>query len=177
MVERNIQGRTAHASVLRGTINLPICLLVNCQLKRGRTHGPCVPTCIRAARPIHHFTHQYGQCGYVGTHGSCVRSARNNQLVNLFTRSLSTETWADARTVRPYMHSNNPPYPSFYTSIWTVWVCRDARFVRPFGMKQSTCPTAYSSTVNYIAFQSLPFCTLIWVILPRNLSHFTTQYG
>ena len=114
------------------TINLSNRLLVHCQLKRGRTHEPCVPTCIRAARPIHHFTHQYRQCGYVEMHGSCVRSARNNQLANLFCRSLLTEMWVDARTVRPYMHSNSPPYPSFYTSIWTKWVCRDARFVRPF---------------------------------------------
>ena len=101
----------------------------------------------------------------------------NNQLVYLFTRSLPTKTWADARTVRPYMHSSSPPYPSFYISIWTMWVCRDARFVRPFGMEQSTCQFVYSFTVNYIAFQSQPFCTLIWVILPRNLSHFTTRYG
>ena len=156
---------------------MSICLLVHCQLKRGRTHGPCVPTCIRTTRPIHHFTHQYRQCGYVGTHGPCVRSARNNQLVYLFIRSLPTKTWADARLVRPYMHSNSPSYPSFYTSIWAMWVCRDARSVRPFYAEQSICSTVYSSTVNYIAFQSQPFCTLIWVILPRNLSHFTTRYG
>ena len=172
-----MQRCTARTSVRRGTINLRICLLLYYQLKRGRTHGPCVPTCIRAARPIHHFTHQYGQSGYVGTHGSCVRLARNNQLVNLFTRSLLTKTWADARAVRPYMHSNNPLYPSFYTSIWAMWVCRDARFVRPFCAEQSTCQFVYSSTVNYIAFPSQPFCTLIWVILPRNLSHFTTRDG
>ena len=104
-----------------------------------RTHGPCVPTCIRTAHSIHHFTHQYGQCGYIETQGSYVHSARNNQLVYLFTRSLPTETWADARAVRPYMHSNSLPYPSFYTSIWTMWLCRDARLVRPFGAKQSTC--------------------------------------
>ncbi len=96
-----MQRYTARASVLRGTINSPICLLVHYQLKHGRTHEPCVPTCIRAARPIHHFTHQYGQGGYVGTHGSCVRLARNNQLVNLFTRSLLTKTWADARACVP----------------------------------------------------------------------------
>ena len=165
------------ASVRRETINLPICLLIHCQLKRGRTHEPCVPTCIRTVHSIHHFTHQYGQSGYVGTQGACVRLARNNQLVNLFTRSLSTKTWADARAVRPYMHSSSSLYPSFYTSIQAMWVCRDARFVRPFGAEQSTCSTVYSSTVNYIAFQSQSFCTLIWVILPRNLSHFTTRYG
>ena len=101
----------------------------------------------------------------------------NNQLVQPFTRSLLTKTWADARAVRPYMHSSSSPYPSFYTSIQAVWVCRDARFVRPFGAEQSTCSTVYSSTVNYIAFQSQSFCTLIWVILPRNLSHFTARYG
>ena len=55
----------------------------------GRTHGPCVPTCIRAARPPLHFTHQSGLCGYVGTHGSCVRSMRDNQLVHPFTYQLS----------------------------------------------------------------------------------------
>ena len=101
----------------------------------------------------------------------------NNQLVYLFTHSLPTKMWADARAVRPYMHSSSSLYPSFYTSIQAMWVCRDARFVRPFGAEQSTCSTVYSSTVNYIAFQSQSFCTLIWVILPRNLSHFTTRYG
>ncbi|MFC2439386.1 MAG: hypothetical protein ACFNVH_00990, partial [Segatella maculosa] len=40
------------------------------------THELCVPTCIRTAFPINHFTHQYGQYRYVGTHGSCVRSSR-----------------------------------------------------------------------------------------------------
>ena len=56
------------------------------------THEPCVPTCIRTARPINHFIHQYSHDGYVGTHGSCVRSVRNNQLVQLFTHQLPTET-------------------------------------------------------------------------------------
>ena len=58
---------------------------------------------------------------------------------------------------------------------WLRGTCRDARLVRPFGMEQSTCQFVYSFTINYIAAESQPFCTLIWVILPHNLSHFTTQ--
>ena len=38
---------------------------------------------------------------------------------------------ADARAVRPYMHSSRSPRQPFYALIWPMWVCRDARSVRP----------------------------------------------
>lgn len=44
---------------------------------------------------------------------------------------------------------------------WLRGTCRDARLVRPFGMGQSTCQFVYSFSINYIAFESQPFCTLI----------------
>ena len=53
---------------------------------------------------------------------------------------------------------------------WLRGTCRDARLVRPFGMEQSTCQFIYSFTINYIASQSQPFCTLIWVILPCEMT-------
>ena len=37
----------------------------------------------------------------------------------------------DARFVRPLMYSSGSPSPPFYALIWLMWVCRDARFVRP----------------------------------------------
>ena len=92
----------------------------------GRTHGPCVPTCIRAARPPLHFTHQSGLCGYVGTHGSCVRSMRDNQLVHPFTYQLSIKL-----------------------------IINDL----------------------HLAFQSHPFRRAISAILLPNMAHFTAQYG
>ena len=39
--------------------------------------------------------------------------------------------WADARAVRLYMHASSSSSPPFCTSIRLMWVCRDARFVRP----------------------------------------------
>ena len=44
--------------------------------------------------------------------------------------------WTDARAVRPYMHSSSSLSPPFHTLIRPVWVCRDARFVRPLHMNK-----------------------------------------
>ena len=49
-----------HGSCVRATRNNHLVprLLVNCQLKRERTHRPCVPTCIRVTRHVSHIDNQ-----------------------------------------------------------------------------------------------------------------------
>ena len=56
----------------------------------------------------------------------------NNQPAHPFTAHLSTVMRADTRAVRPYMHSSRSLSPPFYALIRLMWVCRDARLVRPF---------------------------------------------
>ena len=51
---------------------------------------------------------------HVGTHGPCVRARRMKHKCTIIT--------ADARAVRPYMHSNSSFNQSFYALIWTMWV-------------------------------------------------------
>ena len=92
--------------------------------------------------------------------------------------------WADARAVRPYMHSSSSSYQPFYASIFVRFVsiyaisarrallfswhlCRlawaDARAVRPY---------MHSSSSSY-----QPYGNAISPISPRNLTHFVVQYG
>ena len=49
-------------------------------------------------------------------------------LFELNWRAICKSGWADARTVRPYMHSNSSFNQSFYALVWTMWTCRDFDF-------------------------------------------------
>ena len=127
----------------------------------GRTHEPCVPTCIRAAFPINHFTHQYGQYKYVGTHGPCVHSSRIEGQIRVYLVGL---------TSRASLHAFAQLFPSIILRINTAnKVCRDARSVR--SLKQSrrlnTCLFVWTHE------PCVPTC--IRTAFPIN--HFTHQYG
>ena len=52
-----LQNRSGGTVGTRDSYNLFPRLLVNCQLKRERTHEPCVPTCVCVARHLNHFVH------------------------------------------------------------------------------------------------------------------------
>ena len=99
-------GRTSRASAhmkkrvrIRGCRSKHTCLL-------ERTHEPCVPTCVRAARHFSHFTHRLGHDRYVGTHGSCVRSHGNESPYTRLQEQTHMFVGADARAVRPYIRSS-----------------------------------------------------------------------
>ena len=52
-----LQNGSGETVGTRDSYNLFPRLLVNCQLKRERTHEPCVPTCVRVVRYLNYFVH------------------------------------------------------------------------------------------------------------------------
>ena len=77
----------------------------------------------------------------------------NNQLVRPFIRSLSTEMWADARAVRPYMPRNNRLVYLFTCPLSTKTLM-DARAVRPYMPRNNqlvylfTCPLSTETLMD-----------------------------
>ncbi|EHO67190.1 hypothetical protein HMPREF9944_02291 [Segatella maculosa OT 289] len=81
---------------------------------------------------------------------------------------MHTIGWADARAVRPYMHSIGSPSPPSYTLIRLMRECRDARFVRPLKVngKQihaviGTDARAVRPYMHSSSSPPPPFCTSI----------------
>ena len=77
----------------------------------------------------------------------------NNQLVRPFIHSLSTEMWADARAVRPYMPRNNQLVYLFTCPLSTKTLM-DARAVRPYMPRNNqlvylfTCPLSTKTLMD-----------------------------
>ena len=87
----------------------------------------CTATSAILACNMAHITARNGWGWKVGTRGSRVRSAQENQLVHPFTCQLLTEIWADARAVRPYIRSKRLAISAILRSQITENGCKNQR--------------------------------------------------
>ena len=87
------------------------------------------------ARTVRPYMHSSGSpsppfCTSIRLMREC-RDARFVRPLKVNGKQIHAVIGTDARAVRPYMHSSSSPSPPFYALIRLMWVCRDARFVRP----------------------------------------------
>ena len=140
------------------------------------THGPCVPTCIRTARPITHFTHQSDRYEYVGTHASGVRPHGKERPYTRLQKQMHMFIGLGARAVRPLTWKRESIYTVAGVNTRVYWSGRTSR-ASLHKFERFVISGAVITNDLRFAFQSHPFCTVISPISPCNMAHFTAQYG
>ena len=96
-----------------------------------------IGTDARTVRPYMHSSSSFSPPSYVLIRLMWVcRDARFVRPLKVNGKQIHAVIGTDARAVRPYMHSNSSPSPPFYALIPLMWVCRDARFVRPLHVNE-----------------------------------------